>query len=528
MKASLVLVAISACLAPTAAAVPHRASAPSLVKRSTLVAAKDGAGVVAPRRSANPGALAATVGIGLAVRALPAPAGTAPGAMSLLAIFIATIAGLVLEPLPTGGVCFLALTTAVITKTLSFKEAFGAFTNEVIWLIVLAVFFSRGFVSSGLGNRVATFFVSKFGGSSLGLGYGLAISEALIAPAMPSTTARASIYVPLVNALAAQADSYPLDKDPTGVSAGRLGGFLSQCHLQTSVHSSAATMTSAAQNLLGMKIAAEMGYPVPGAFGTWLLAACVPAVAGMIVMPALVHYLHPPSVKATPGACEDALDRLTALGPLSRDERLVVGTMLGTVLLWVFGEQVGVAPAAAAMIGLSAQIALGVTTWPECAKMSGAWDTLFFFGSLVGMAGALSSRGLIGALSDFAKAQLDTAQLPWPAAFGLLHCVYMAVHYLFASQTAHVAALSAAFLGMMVAAGVPPVLAVLTLTFNSNLQGALTNYASAQSALYYAAGFNDMATTMRLGAICGGASFLIWAVVGGVWWNVIGLTSVAA
>ena len=60
----------------------------------------------------------------------------------------------------------------------------------------------------------------------------------------------------------------------------------------------------------------------------------------MILMPALVHYLHPPSVKATPGACEDAVDRLTALGPLSRDERLVVGTMLGTVLLWVFGEKV--------------------------------------------------------------------------------------------------------------------------------------------------------------------------------------------
>ena len=171
MKASLVLVAISACLAPTAASVPPRASTPSLVKRSTLVAAKDAAAPVAPHRSAKPGALAATVGIGLAVRALPAPVGTAPGAMSLLAIFIATIAGLVLEPLPTGGVCFLALTTAVISKTLSFKEAFVAFTNEVIWLIVLAVFFSRGFVSSGLGNRVATFFVSKVR-LRLGLGSG--------------------------------------------------------------------------------------------------------------------------------------------------------------------------------------------------------------------------------------------------------------------------------------------------------------------------------------------------------------------
>lgn len=253
----------------------------------------------------------------------------------------------------------------------------------------------------------------------------------------------------------------------------------------------------------------------------------MPAALGMLALPALVHALHPPSVKATPGACDDAKAKLAALGPLSRAERLVVLTMAGTVGLWIFGEKIGVPPAAAAMIGLSAQIVLGVTTWPECAKMAGAWDTLFFFGSLVGMAGALGSRGLIGALSDFAKTALDKAQLPWPAAFALLHVAYLFVHYLFASQTAHVAALSAAFLGMMMAAGVPGVLAALTLTFNSNLQGALTNYASAQSALYYAGGFNDMATTMRLGAICGLASFLIWAVAGGVWWKVIGLTSTA-
>ena len=49
----------------------------------------------------------------------------------------------------------------------------------------------------------------------------------------------------------------------------------------------------------------------------------------------------------------------------------------------------------------------------------------------------------------------------------------------------------------------------------------------AQSALYYAAGFNDMATTLRLGAIVGASSFLIWAVVGGAWWHAIGLTSTA-
>jgi di/tricarboxylate transporter len=47
------------------------------------------------------------------------------------------------------------------------------------------------FVQTGLGDRVATFFVKILGKSTLGLSYGLTISEALLAPAMPSTTARA-------------------------------------------------------------------------------------------------------------------------------------------------------------------------------------------------------------------------------------------------------------------------------------------------------------------------------------------------
>ncbi|KAG5609191.1 hypothetical protein H5410_020472 [Solanum commersonii] len=41
------------------------------------------------------------------------------------------------------------------------------------------------------GDRIATYFVKWLGKSTLGLSYGLALSEALIAPAMPNTTARA-------------------------------------------------------------------------------------------------------------------------------------------------------------------------------------------------------------------------------------------------------------------------------------------------------------------------------------------------
>jgi di/tricarboxylate transporter len=93
----------------------------------------------------------------------------------LLSIFISTIASLVLSPLPVEAWAFLGLTAFVVTKTLSFSRAISAFTNEVIWLIVIS--FARGFVKTGLGDRIATYFVKWLGKSTLGLSYGLTINE---------------------------------------------------------------------------------------------------------------------------------------------------------------------------------------------------------------------------------------------------------------------------------------------------------------------------------------------------------------
>uniref|UniRef100_M8BED5 2-oxoglutarate/malate translocator, chloroplastic n=1 Tax=Aegilops tauschii TaxID=37682 RepID=M8BED5_AEGTA len=173
--------------------------------------------------------LIASIAVGLAVRFLaPRPPEVTPQAWQLLSIFLSTIAGLVLGPLPVGAWAFLGLTATVATGTLPFTAAFGAFTNEVIWLIVISFFFARGFVKTGLGDRVATYFVKWLGGSTLGLSYGLTISEACIAPAMPSTTARAGgVFLPIVKSLSLSAGSKP--NDP---SAKKLGAYLVQSQLQ--------------------------------------------------------------------------------------------------------------------------------------------------------------------------------------------------------------------------------------------------------------------------------------------------------
>lgn len=182
-----------------------------------------------PIQGAKPIPFIISISIGLIVRFLvPKPVQVTPEAWQLLSIFLSTIAGLVLSPLPVGAWAFLGLTASVVTKTLTFTEAFGAFTNEVIWLIVISFFFARGFVKTGLGDRIATFFVKWMGKSTLGLSYGLTFSEVLIAPAMPSTTARAGgVFLPIIKSLSLSAGS-----EPASPTSKKLGAYLIQNQFQ--------------------------------------------------------------------------------------------------------------------------------------------------------------------------------------------------------------------------------------------------------------------------------------------------------
>ncbi|RZS01676.1 hypothetical protein BHM03_00031629 [Ensete ventricosum] len=401
-----------------------------------------------PSQGAKPIPFAISAAIGLAVRFLvPRPVEVTPQAWQLLAIFLSTIAGLVLSPLPVGAWAFIGLTASIITKTLTFSAAFGAFTNEVIWLIVISFFFARGFVKTGLGDRIATYFVKWLGRSTLGLSYGLTISEAFIAPAMPSTTARAGgVFLPIIKSLSLRYGSKPGDQ-----SAGKLGSYLIMSQLQVWVSS-----------LFGVSS------PV-SPFLLWNMK--------------LVIYLF--FIKDTPDAPALATKKLEQMGPVTTNEWAMVGTMVLAVSLWVFGDALGIPSVVAAMLGLSILLLLGVLNWDDCLSEKSAWDTLAWFAVLVGMAGQLTNLGIVPWMSNCVAKFLQSFSLSWPAALCVLQASYFLIHYLFASQTGHVGALYSAFLAMHLAAGVPGVLAALALAYNTNLFGALTHYSSGQAAVYY-------------------------------------------
>ncbi|GFR42213.1 hypothetical protein Agub_g3104 [Astrephomene gubernaculifera] len=459
------------------------------------------------------------VGLGLALRFLvPIPAGITAQAWSLLSIFVSTILGLVLDPLPVGAWAFMAVTVAVATKTLTFAEAFAATTNEIIWLIVVSFFFAKGFEKTGLGERIATLFVRALGHSTLGLSFGLNVAEALMAPAMPSTSARAGgIFVPIIKSLAATAGSHPGDD-----SRHKMGAYLINSQFQTGIHSTSFFLTASAQNLLCLKLAGELGAVVPNQFMTWAAGAFVPAAVGMVLTPLVLYKMQPPTIKDTPDAPAAAAERLKAMGPMSRDETIMAATMGAALVMWMFGEQLGITPVLAAMLGLCGLLCTGVLTWRECLSYTPAWDTLCWFAVLIGMSGQLNSMGVISVFAQAMGKLLTSLNMGWMPLFGLLHVAFYGIHYMFASQTAHVGALYSAFCAMMLAAGVPPVLAAMSLAYSINLFGSISHYASGQAAVFYGSGYLRLNEVFGMGAVCGWGGLAIWAVVGMPIWKMLG------
>lgn len=455
---------------------------------------------------------------GVVVWYVPAPSGVSKNAWQLLAIFLATIIGIITQPLPLGAVALMGLGAAVLTKTLTFGAAFSAFGDPIPWLIALAFFFARGFIKTGLGNRVAYQFVSLFGKTSLGLGYSLVFSEALLAPAIPSVSARAGgIFLPLVKSLCIACGSRVGDG-----TEGRLGSWLMITCFQTSVISSAMFLTAMAANPLSVNLAAgAIGQTI--GWTDWAVAAFVPGLVSLLVVPLVLYVIYPPSVKSSPDAPKLAREKLESMGPMTKDEMIMTATLLVTVGLWIFGGVLKVDAVSAAILGLSVLLITGVVTWKECLAESVAWDTLTWFAALIAMAGYLNKYGLISWFSQTVVKVVGGLGLSWQLSFGILVLLYFYSHYFFASGAAHIGAMFTAFLSVATALGTPPLFGALVLAFLSNIMGGLTHYGIGSAPVFYGANYVPLSKWWGYGFVISIVNIVIWLGLGGVWWKVLGL-----
>lgn len=263
------------------------------------------------------------IAVGVVIWFRPHPVEVAPNAWHLFAIVVATILGLILQPLPIGAVAFIGVTIAILTKTLSVKDALAGFGNATIWLIFCAFILARGFIKTGLGRRIAYKIISLVGDSTLKIGYGIVLSDLVISPAMPSSGARAGgILFPIVKGL-----SSALGSEPDG-SRKRAGAFFMQTLWQGNTITNAMFLTSMAANPLIAKFAADT-FHVEISWTLWALASLLPGLVSIALIPYLLYKIYPPEVKQYPEGKAIAKAELEKMGDMSYGEKVVVGVFVG-------------------------------------------------------------------------------------------------------------------------------------------------------------------------------------------------------
>jgi len=453
--------------------------------------------------------------VGVIIWFLPCPPGVKPAAWHMLAIFIGTIVGCILKPLPIGAIAIIGLTLSTFTSTIKINTALSGFSESSIWLIVIAFFISRGFIKTGLGSRIAYQFVKAFGKKTLGLCYSIIFCDLVIAPATPSNTARAGgIIYPIIKSLSEAFGSRPEDG-----TQRKIGSFLIFSEFHGDAITSAMFLTAMAGNPLAQTLA--KGLKVNISWFGWFLAALVPGVVSLILIPFIIYKLYPPEVKNTPNAPEIAKTALSEMGPLKKQEKFMILVFIVILLLWVTGSFTHIDATLTALIGLSLLLIFKVIDWNDVKSEKGAWDTLVWFSVLVMMANELNKLGLIKWFSNLVANSVHG--FSWPIILFILLLAYFYIHYIFASATAHVSAMYSAFLGVSIAGGVPPMLAALTLGFFGNLFSSTTHYSNGPAPLLFGSGYVSQNKWWSLNFILGIVYFIIWLGLGSIWWKIIGL-----
>jgi len=454
--------------------------------------------------------------IGAVIWFWPIPEGVEQNAWQLFAIFVATIVGIIAKPLAMGAVAMIGIMMTAATNTLPVGAALSGFGNTVIWLIVLAFFISRGFIKTGLGARIAYLFMAALGKKSLGLSYGLVASDLVLAPAIPSNTARAGgvvfpILVSIAKAYGSNAD------DGTN---RKLGAFLTKAAFQGTIITSAMFLTAMAANPLAAELAGAQGVEIT--WLGWATAALVPGIISLILIPLLIYKIYPPEITETPAAAQIAKDKLAEMGKMKTSEWIMLATFILLLALWILGpDYLGMGATTAALIGLAVLLVTTVLNWNDVLNERGAWDTLVWFAALVMMATQLNTLGLIPWFSE--RMGIVVGGYGWVTAFLILSLVYFYSHYFFASNTAHVSAMYAPFLAVAIVVGTPPLLAALVLAFFSNLFSSMTHYGTGPAPVLFGSGYVPMADWWRIGFLISVVNIVIWLGIGGIWWKILGL-----
>ena len=466
--------------------------------------------------------------LALIISQLPVPQGLLPYSWYYFSLFVGVIIALIIEPLPGAVIGLLGIVIGAVfspvflfspeqlhslgvnTTLMAFHWAVSGFSNDTVWLIFSAFMFALGYEKTGLGKRISLWLVRLMGARTLTLGYAISFADLLLAPFTPSNTARsAGTIYPVIRNLPTLYGSCPHDE-----SARKIGAYLMWTAVSTTCVTSSFFLSALAPNLLSVALIEQQTGILIG-WTDWFISLLPTGIILWSVTPLLGYYLYPPTEKKNDQVPVWAKEQLSQMGRLTTKEVILILLVVAALILWV-GCSGFIDPAIASLVIISLMILTDIISWDDIVNNKNAWNTFFWFATLVALASGLSEVGFVRWAGD----QIAGTLSGFGELFTILALVvlYFFLHYFFASGTAHVTAL----LPLMIAVvsqmdGVNVLAFSLLLCGTQGIMGVITPYATGPSPIYYGSGYIKPSEYWRLGFVFGAIYFLVYIAIEYPW-----------
>ncbi len=451
----------------------------------------------------------------------PAPAGLSVEAWRLFGFYLAAIVGLVIKPFPAPVVLLVIIACASIFMN-NTREALGGYASVTTWIIFAAFSLSIAFVSTGLGKRIAYILIGKFGQTTLRLGIVTAFLDLIISPATPSNTARAGgIVTPIIASVSRAIGSEP-DK------LRKTGAYLT-CNIYMSTKvTSFMFPTAMAGNLLAADYIQKM-VGVDLNWGFWAMAMIVPGLALLFIIPVTTYFCIRPEIKHVDNK-KIAEEGLATLGAMKTSEKVLLGIFIAALLGWcmpsllesLFAIKIKLHATAVAIAAMASSIVLGVITWDDMLKNKEGWNTLIWFGGLIGLSSALNKLKFFEWLGKFMEKNIDFGSDAFMALI-IISILSILVRYFFASATAYIGTVLPVFLLIGKSVGIDPMLLALMLATTNSYGGAVTHFGGPAAPIIFGAGWGDVKEWWITGAVTAYVCLFVCFTVGIAWWKLLGL-----
>ena len=316
--------------------------------------------------------------LGIWVAMMPPPPGLDSKTMVALGLTVWAVGWWITEIVPEFVTGLMMCIFWAALKCVPFKTAFSTFSTSGWWIMVGA--FALGSVAgkTGLLKRISLWVLKLFPASYTGQVWGLLGSGTIISPLIPSMNAKATLSTPIAMSISDELGIERKSRAANGLFGACYVGFIIMGHMFMSGSFSHYV-------LVGML---PEGYR-DVTWLQWLLWSLPWGVCVFVGLGLFLVFAYRPDKKVMlpPGYSSE---QLAKLGPMSRDEKICLLVLIGTLLMWMTEKLHRISAGEVAIMAMCLLLVLKVMDKNDF-KTRIDWTSVVFVGSILNMAAVIQS-----------------------------------------------------------------------------------------------------------------------------------------